>query len=554
MINLEKLTAARRPPPPEVEVLEETAILPGMLAESAPEPAPSPPPPAPPPRPAPTAALSLEGVTEKDVDRMLRDAQQQLYEAARNDFNTFAELVMTDDETGEPIKQAPIHKRWVELCEQYDRLLIWSHINSGKTTQLSILRSVWELGRDHTLRIVILSNTSSIATKIVKAIMNLIEHNDAVKAIFPTLKKNEAGPWTTTELTVERPTFAKDPSVRAVGVSGSLTSGRVDRLIVDDILDPENTSTDAQRNKVEAWYKAVAVGRQTRRMRVIVVGTAYHPKDLLHTLAAQKSWKAVRFPVINSKGRVAWPELWPPERIERLREELGPAEFARQLSCLARDDDAARFKKEWINAALRRGEGLTLVHSLPEVPDGCATYTGVDLAVGMKKRNDRTSFFTFLEDKKGHRTVLNIESGQFTGPQIVEMIVDHHHRYHSLIAVENNAAQDFILQFTRKDFNVPVIPHTTGKLKKDPRLGVEGLAVELFNGKWTIPCIGSKGEPEVEAWITEMLFYNPAAHTGDRLMSNYFAREAARKMGNRMMPTATMRVIGGDRPNQSIYR
>jgi hypothetical protein len=507
-----------------------------------PPPPPEPPPPEPPPNP-----LGLPpDVTPEDISKLAEAGMKALYEAARTDFSIFAELVMTDDETGEPIKQAPIHRRWAQLCDMYDRLLIWSHINSGKTTQLSILRTVWELGRDTTLRIVILSNTASIATKIVKSIAQLIDNNDAVHAIFPDLKKHPDGPWTTTELTVQRVSFAKDPSVRAVGVHGSLTSGRVDRLIVDDILDPENTATEAARKKVSAWYKAVAVGRATRRTRILVVGTAYHPEDLLHELSRQPGWKWTRFPVINDNGKVAWPSLWPPDRIERMRKELGPAEYARQLLCRARDDDEARFKKAWIDEALRKGEGQRLHFRLDDIPEGCAVYTGVDIGVGRKKKNDPTAFFTFIEDRNGHRTVVWIESGKFTGPEIVEKIEDHHRRYHSIIVVENNAAQQFIIDFANKDFSIPVIPHTTGRLKKDPRLGVEGLAIELHNGKWTIPCVATIAEPEVEEWIGEMLYYNPAAHTGDRLMASYFAREGARRFGAKHVPEVSMRVLGAD--------
>jgi hypothetical protein len=493
------------------------------------------------------AAEALKKLTPAEIEASQKAALEKLYAKAREDFNVFAELVMIDDETGEPIKQAPIHRRWAELAEKYDRLLIWSHVNSGKTTQLSVLRSVWELGRDCTLRFVILSNTASIAVKILRAIMNLIEHNPTVKKIFPNLEPDE--PWNTTELTVKRPTWAKDPSVRAVGVSGSLTSGRVDRLIVDDILDPENTGTEAARKKVSDWYKKVAIGRQTRRMKILVVGTAYHPKDLLHELAAQKRFRWFRFPVITSKGVVAWPELWPTERIERMREELGPAEFARQMLCLARDDEESRFKQAWIDEALRKGEGLSLQYELDELAEGYETYTGVDLGVKRSRRADKTAIFTFIEDPKGNRRVLWIEAGKFTMDEIVAKIVSHHQRYRSTIAVENNGAQDFLVQHMTSNTSLPILPHTTGRLKKDPVLGVEGLAVELANGKWVIPNIGGKTEPEVEAWISEMLFYDPKTHTGDRLMANYFARELARRLGgDKGLPSITMRVIGDPKP------
>lgn len=478
-------------------------------------------------------------------------------EVARIDFNRFAEMVSVDDETGEPLQQAPIHRRWAELCEQHDRLLIWSHVNSGKTTQISILRTVWELGRDPTLRFVILSNVSSIATKIVKAIASYIENNEAVHEIFPDLKPDPKGTWTGTELTVVRDIYrksqAKDPSVRAVGLHGALTSGRVDRLIIDDILDPESTDTEAARRKVESWYKAVAVGRLSRRAKILAIGTAYHPKDLLHVLAKQKNWRWFRFPVIDSGGAMSWPDAWPADRIDRAREEMGPAEFARQMLCKARDDGEARFKQEWIDAALLKGEGLSLVNTLdqafPEgLPEGWAVFTGVDLGVKKTKRADETVFFTFVEDPKGNRRVLSIDAGKFTGPEIVEKIVDCHKRLGGIIAVESVAAQDFILQFARDISNVPVVPHLTTRAKRDPLLGVEGLAVELANGKWIIPCSAKKAAPQVEAWITEMLFYSPHAHTGDRLMAVYFAREIARKLlGNRTLPGVQVRVLGEDR-------
>lgn len=488
-----------------------------------------------------------------------RDMEAQECADARRDFNKFAELVCTDDETGEPIRQAPIHRRWAELCEKYNRLLIWSHINSGKTTQLSILRTVWELGNDPTLRFAILSNVSGIAVKIVKAIAGYIKNNAAVHKIFPHLEPDPEGPWTNTELKVRRKNNAKDPSVRAVGVHGSLTSGRVDRLVVDDILDPENTDTDANRKKVEAWYKAVAVGRLTRRAKILVVGTAYHPKDLLHVLGAQKRWKWVRFPVINAKGVVAWPEYWPPERIAAMREELGPAEFARQLLCKARDEDEARFRKEWIDAALRRGEGLLAPanpDSMPEgsfyqskikeMPEGCATFTGVDLAVKKSKKADESAFFTFIERPNGDRLLLDVDAGKMSGPEIVQKIIAKHEAYQSIQSVENNAAQDFILQFARDISNVPVVPHTTTAAKRDPLLGIEGFAIELSNGKWIFPCTNGIAAPQVEALIQEMLYYTPKAHPGDRLMAAYFARERARKMRGTGTAKVTLKTLGTD--------
>jgi hypothetical protein len=63
------------------------------------------------------------------------------------------------------------------------------------------------------------------------------------------------------------------------------------------------------------------------------------------------------------------------------------------------------------------------------------------------------------------------------------------------MVVENNAAQDYIVQFARHSTAIPVFPFTTGRNKAHPEFGIEGLAVEMSNTKWLIP---SKGGLERE--------------------------------------------------------
>src|SRR5574337_1595543 len=89
--------------------------------------------------------------------RHLRRAAARAHAArvalAREDPSVFAGLVMRDEKTNKPIKQALVHEAWQELATKHDRLLIWSHPESGKTQQLSISRVLWELGRNPSLRV-----------------------------------------------------------------------------------------------------------------------------------------------------------------------------------------------------------------------------------------------------------------------------------------------------------------------------------------------------------------------------------------------------------------
>lgn len=451
-------------------------------------------------------------------------------ELARRDVNTFIEYVMRDERTGLPVLQAPIHEAWHDEADHHARLLIWSHVEAGKTSQLAIGRTLWALYNDPSTRVVILSNTHHQAEKITRTIANYIQNSEALARVSEG-KLRPALPWSSTVLTVERPTVSKDPSVLATGVHGNITGARIDLLIMDDILDYENCKTTQARNDLWDWYNATVVGRLTENARVICIGTAFHPDDALHRFARQAGWQARRYPVLHpDTGLPRWPERWPMERIQARMTEMGSLESARQLMCIARDDSSSRFRQQYIDKCLINGRGKKMASLLQTVPKGCRTYTGVDLAVQKGDAADLTVLFSVLVDQYGNRRVLGIESGKWSGPEIIQRICDAHYRYQSIVIVENNSAQDFILQFTRNMSDVPVRAFTTGRNKAHPEFGVEGLATEFENGKWTIPCEeDGTCAPEVSAWISEMLYYDPNGHTGDRLMACWFAREGIRQ-------------------------
>lgn len=456
--------------------------------------------------------------------------QSRIAALARKNPKLFCQFVLKDEQTGNPITLSPTHKSWHDLITAKERLVIWSHVEAGKTVEVSIGRVLWEIGNNPSIRCAILSNTHAQSVKIVRSIQKYIESSPELKLVFPDLRPSD--PWSAQQLTVFRPTYSKDPTVQAFGVTGAVTGSRLDLVVIDDILDPENTRTPTARQALWEWLQATLMGRLTKDAKLIVVGTAYHPEDALHRYA--KLWgpgAAYRYPVVDDlTGAPRWPEHWPLSRIEAKRAETLPDEFARQMLCIARDDTHAIFKKEWIDVALRRGAGRKMAYGLKAVPNGCKTVTGVDLAVQQHSSADMTVLFTILLHPDQTRELLWIDAGRWQGPEIVQRIIDTHERYHSMVWVENNASQEFILQFARARSAVPLRPFTTGRNKAHPEFGVQSLATEMANGKWIIPN-DNRGYvvPEVDNFIQEMLFYDPKSHTGDRLMAAWFAREGARQ-------------------------
>ena len=484
--------------------------------------------------------MNPSGFALESLRRKARRARALRARIAREDPNAFMQLVMRDEKTNRPIHQAPVHEAWQWEVSNHARVLIWSHPESGKTQQLSIGRVLWELGRNPSLRVAVISRTDRLATKIVTTVGNIILKSGDLRVVFPSLRKSShpRDSWTTHALTIERNNPGmKEPSVQAFGAgSRSLIGNRIDLLVIDDILDDQNTQSAAQMDDMWVWYNSLVEGRLDENGRVIVVGNAWHPQDFLHRLARQPGWKALRYPVVDDEtGEPRWPERWPLRRILETKAKLDAAragEFARTMLCLARDESQSRFKQRSIDACKERGEGSTLMDYMKLTPPGYGIYTGVDLAISLKSSADLTCLFTIIVHPDGSRQVLDIQSGRWFGREIVQRIIDVHRRFNpTVVLVESNAAQDYIRQQVVDTSAVPVKAFVTGKNKTDPEHGLMSLATEIDNGKWIIPCDGGKAHPEVEAWILEMLYYDPQKHTGDRLMASWFAKEAARAGG-----------------------
>lgn len=510
--------------------------------------------------------------------------------AARNDPSTFCEFVLRDERNGRPIKQARAHEQWHRLISDYPRLVLWSHVEAGKTQQVSVGRTLWELGNNPNLRVAIVSKTADLAKKIILACKKYIDPSDRrpgpLQEVFPGLRRADDTtlPWNQRQITVERNgVIAKDPSIQACGNYGNIHGARIDLLIFDDVIDSENTRTATPRQHLLDWIHSASVfGRLTEDARVIFLTNAWHPDDAAHKLVKEPRFQGFKFPVQDDQGEPTWPERWSRKRIQQAREDMDVVEFSRALMCMARADETARFRKEYIDRCTALGLGQRLCEHIGEVwercaldlgiapedalaahsaymlgkppppPGGMRIYTGVDLAVQKHDAADKTVFFTIGVYPDGRRRVLNVRSGRWSSPEIIAELKDVWKRFGSVFVVENNGAQQYIIDMVGHDTAIPIWPFTTGQQKAHPEFGVESLAAEFHAGKWIIPSgkDGSQRGKEVDEWAGELVNYDPTAHTGDRLMASWFAREGAR-MGERDEGTVGVgvTVLGGDDDN-----
>lgn len=462
-------------------------------------------------------------------------------EKARADPAAFVEFAIAHERTGARLFNAPHHIEWHAFLNEHQRCVLWAPVEHGKTQQIAVGRVLWLLGKDPTRRLALISNTGTQAVKLLAAVKAHIEQNPRVREVFPHLMRstNPQDPWHSTAITVARKTIAKDPSIQALGVTGPVVGSRLDGAVLDDVLDFENTRTAEQLQKLEDWFDSTLLPRLTEGAFCHFINTPWSPDDLGHRLAKRPGWASRRYSaVLNPQDPPAlWQPLWPDAfsraRLLEVYEGTTPINFARKYLCIVRVDAQSRFHQEWLDAMVAAGKGWGPYRRAPATNGRLwPCFTGVDLGIGESQQDALTVLFTLALEPTGkrRRVVLEIQSGRWPAPEILQRLGDIHARYQSHILVESNAAQRFLVQFAAEG-RLPVRPFFTGKNKYDEHFGVESVAVEIRNGHWILPSgpSGADVDDEAREWMREMLFYTPEAHTGDRLMASWFAREGARQ-------------------------
>lgn len=467
----------------------------------------------------------------------------------------FVEYAFRNEIDGSRIQNTAFHKEWHQHARTYSKLVIIAPVEHAKTQHLGIGKPLHLLGNNPNLCIAIVSNTEDQAKKSLRSIRQHIVENKRVHDIFPNLKQStkDGDPWSDSAITVERTTIRKDPSIQAVGMdTGKIVGSRLDVIVLDDILDLQNTRTEERRKKILELFETQIYTRLNPNGIILIIGTPWHHEDFLHVLSGRPGFVVKRYSAVENpddppqQWRPVWKSQWPLSRLLDRYHNTTEHTFLRKYLCRVRVDSAGRFRAVWVERMIKLGQGMTFIHEPPKAQGGVRPlicFTGVDLGVGLGEQNAKTSIFTHAINDQGRSIICNIETGRWTSPEILDRLYRNYLAYGSIIHVENNAGQNFLVQIARGLFPVKGVT-TTGSNKHHEEFGVEALAVTVRNGWWMMPS-GSSGTingvpDEGRSLISEMLHYDPEAHTGDRLMAMWIASEAARKFGatkSRFMPT-----------------
>lgn len=481
--------------------------------------------------------------SDREDDRIRRAAAREAYNRknAALDVNAFIEYACIVEGGVRPV-QARIHREWQRLVEENSKVVLWAPHYHGKTNQISRWNCLHSIGRNPNLRCALIGETEKLPKKILSGIKADITDNPRVRSVFPKLKPAGRGhpqaKWTDNMITVDRTDRSLDPTVQCIGAYGPIVGARLDRIYIDDLLCLKFTVTEYQREKMKEWLRTEVFSRITKGGKIIFVGTAWHESDIMHELVKRDKWAFRKYAATyideeTGEEKSLAPELFSLEEIYERANLLGGRDHPaarRMLWNETRADGGQWIKWDWIEKCLARGRGLLKNGQFDLNWGSGPTYSGVDLGASTRGVGARDAIFSLGLMPEGSRRVLEIRSGQWNAPELVQNMSEVDALIRPNWYVENNGIQKKLIQLVESVTPLVLNQHHTGANKHDPHAGVQSMGLEFKKAKWIVPCDEEMlPNDETAAWLDELIHYSPTEHAGDRVMASWIAREAARK-------------------------
>lgn len=116
----------------------------------------------------------------------------------------------------------------------------------------------------------------------------------------------------------------------AAGVTGQIRGFNVDDfrpdlIVVDDVLNEENTATIDQRKKIDdllfgALLNSLAPESEAPWAKAVFLQTPFHREDAIEKCMGDPEWNPVRFGIFDERGESRWPERYPTEKLLKAKE------------------------------------------------------------------------------------------------------------------------------------------------------------------------------------------------------------------------------------------
>ncbi|BBY67765.1 hypothetical protein [Mycolicibacterium helvum] len=183
------------------------------------------------------------------------------------------------------------------IREPDQRLIIVMPPREGKSTTTAVLGTLTALRGNPDARIILASYADELAEKHSREARQLIAEHGYLLGLALSPDKASAGQWT---LDGHR------GGLLASGLLSGLTGHGTDGLLIVDDVVKNMTEADSPtyRRRVVAEFRSTLLTRTEPGASVVVIGTRWHPEDLIGTLLAEEPerWRVVSVPAVADSG------------------------------------------------------------------------------------------------------------------------------------------------------------------------------------------------------------------------------------------------------------
>ena len=344
------------------------------------------------------------------------------------------------------------------------RVAIAAPRGTAKSTTTTLVYPLWRAAfkkSSEDLFIVIISESQAQSINFLSRIKYHLDNSKMFHELFGDMGSSTAQRWTHTDVIL-----ANGARIVAVGtgqrVRGFLQGDtRPNLIIVDDFESELNAATPEARAKNKKWMTEAVVPSLSDEGKIAMIGTVISEDCFLYWIKDSKAWNVLWYSIINDEDESLWPERFPLERIQQIKEEfqsIGNLNgFYQEYMNIAQSPDDAPFKPEWMKLhhyEYKRENGQNLlVRDLGEETKTIPVelYCGVDPASSLSARADFFVLSIIAVDFEGNKYVVDIFRDRISPAEQPQKIIDMYKKYKPRrVKVETTGYQEALRTGTRQ--------------------------------------------------------------------------------------------------------
>lgn len=276
---------------------------------------------------------------------------------------------------------------WNLLEEPNSRLVNIQIFRGGAKTTLLRCYTAKRIAYGLAHTILYIGKSEGHAARSIKWLRTQIEHN---KQFVQTFNLRAGKKWSDTEAEIWQGTDEFPVWIVGMGITGSvrginMDNFRPDLIVVDDVIDEENSSTPDGRKKISdliygALKESLAPASEAPDAKMVMLQTPLNREDASTVALTDPEWKSAKFGCWTEETKdfpteqqeSVWPSRWTSAELRKEKE----ASFARnkvslwmrEKECRIISPETSAFRPEWLKYYDLEPEGLTTVLAIDPVP------------------------------------------------------------------------------------------------------------------------------------------------------------------------------------------